>query len=139
MLWVLCPCVGCVRRVCGKGSCVPCMAYRSATRLVCAVCGVERVGLSSELVFDLRLEFVCCVWRVGRRLEFVFGVLCRTCPSTMRICVLCVLRSCGVLVCDEDGVCRYLIVARRLAPLCLIGAFRRLRCVDVTAQYVRSS
>ena len=50
----------------------------------------------------------------------------------------------GVSVCDEGGqlrvvVRRCLIAARRLAPPCLIGAFRRLRCVGVTAQYVRSS
>jgi hypothetical protein len=103
VLWVLCPCVGCVRRVCGKGSCVPCMAYWSATRLVCAVCGVERVGLSSELVFGLRC--------VGVR------VLCLACWSAIRVRVWCAVSDVsvydeglralcamsGVLVRDEDG------------------------------------
>jgi hypothetical protein len=45
-------------------------------------------------------------------------------------------------VCWSDmrmGVRRYLITVHRLAPPCLIGAFRRLRCVGVTTQYVRSS
>jgi hypothetical protein len=122
--------------------CVLCRAYPSATRfrmwcVLCRACRSE-FGVRVDSVWCVLCRVCPSVMRVGVWLGFVFGVMCRTCLSMMRICVHCVL----CLVCRSVmrvGVRRCLIAARRLPPPCLIGAFRRLRCVDVTAEYVRSS